>query len=154
MTRTLHAVCTPLRLERLLQPYQISPEPLEHVLDHVIRPNAKNVVSNFSRHMPVPQMPGHGRELIEIRVADLDDQLRGRLDPQPRPVFKLQTISMSHGHCLRKVEKDLTPLIRGQANTAAMPLIEIESDGANRFLFRPVTGRMMRHGAMHRHLST
>src|SRR5262245_10214413 len=120
----------------------------------MIGANAKNLASNLGRQMSVPKMPSHAHELIEILVPDFDDLLRCCLNPQPPPVFKLQAVTMSHGHCFRKVEKDFVAFIRGQANAAPMPLVEIEGNGANRLLLRPIARRAMNRGAMRRHFST
>jgi hypothetical protein len=40
-------------LEGGLHLYKIRSEAMEHILDHVVGPNAKNLVSNFSRQMPI-----------------------------------------------------------------------------------------------------
>ena len=56
------AVRAALGLERDLHLYKIGSEATEHVLDHVVGPNAKNLVSNFSRQMPISQMPGKAQQ--------------------------------------------------------------------------------------------
>src|SRR5262249_55387543 len=99
-------------------------------------------------------MPSQAHKLTRILVPDFDDVLRSCLDPQPLSIFKLQAVAMSHGHRFRKVEKDFVAFIRGQANAAAMALIEIERNGANCFLLRPIASRAMNQGAMRRHIST
>jgi hypothetical protein len=42
-----------LGLERRLYLYKIRPEAMEHILDHMVGPNAQNLVANFSRQMPI-----------------------------------------------------------------------------------------------------
>jgi hypothetical protein len=64
-------------LERDLHPCKICSEAEEHILDHVVRPNAKNLVSNFSRQMPISQMPSKAHKLIGIFMPDFDNKLRG-----------------------------------------------------------------------------
>ena len=71
------AVCAILRLEGRLHFYKIRSEAVEHLLDNMVRANAKNLVSNFSRQMPVSQMPCKARKLIGISVTDFDNKLRG-----------------------------------------------------------------------------
>jgi len=70
-------VCATLGLEGRLHLYKIRSEAVEHLLDDMVGPNAKNLVSNFSRQMPVSQMPRKARKLIGISVTDFDNKLRG-----------------------------------------------------------------------------
>jgi hypothetical protein len=43
------AVGAAFRLERDLNLYEIRSEAMEHILDHMVGPDAKSLVSNFSR---------------------------------------------------------------------------------------------------------
>jgi hypothetical protein len=83
-------------------------------------------------------MPGKAHKLIGISMPDFDDKLRGRLNLQPPPIFKLQAVSIGHGNRSRKVEKDIFALIRRQTDAAAMAQVEFESDRARRVLVRPM----------------
>jgi hypothetical protein len=44
-------------LERSLYLYKVRSEAMEHVLDHMVGPNAENLVSNFRRQVSISQMP-------------------------------------------------------------------------------------------------
>ena len=68
------AVSTTLGLERGPHHDKIRSEAVKHILDHVVGSNAKNLVSNFSRQMPISQMPSEAHELIGIVVCDLDNE--------------------------------------------------------------------------------
>jgi hypothetical protein len=137
------AISAAFGLKRGLHLYKIRSEAVEHVLDYVVGPNAKNLVSNFSRQMPISQMPGEPYELIGIFMPDFDNILSSGLNFQPAPIFKLQAISIGHRNCFRKIEKDVLPLIRGQANAASMACIKIESERTRRLFLRPMSGRAM-----------
>jgi hypothetical protein len=121
-------VSAALGLERDLHPCKICSEAKEHILDHVVRPNAKNLVSNFSRQMPISQMPREASKLVGVFVLDFNNVLRCSLNLEPSTIFELQAISISHGNRLGKVEQDIFALIPSQANTASMPRVEIESN--------------------------
>jgi hypothetical protein len=69
-------VCATLGLEGRLHLYKIRSEAVEHLLDDMVGPNAKNLVSNFSRQMPISQMPRKAHKLIGIFVPDFDNKLR------------------------------------------------------------------------------
>ena len=55
---------------------EICPEPMDHILDHMVGPNAENLAPNFSRHVPISQMPGKAHKLVGIFMPDFDDKLR------------------------------------------------------------------------------
>ncbi len=143
------AVSAAFGLEGGLHLDKIRSEATEHVFDHVIGPDAKNVVSNFSRQMPISEMPSKTRKLVGIFMPDFDDRLRSSLNLQPPPIFQLQAISIGHRNGLRKVEKDIFAMIRSQANAPAMARVEIKRQSACRFFLRPMPGRAMNRSAMH-----
>jgi hypothetical protein len=122
------SVSAALGLKRYLYLGKICSEAKEHILDHVVRPNAKNLVSNFSRQMPISQMPREASKLVGVFVLDFNNVLRCSLNLEPSTIFELQAISISHGNRLGKVEQDIFALIPSQANTASMPRVEIESN--------------------------
>src|SRR5262245_58899861 len=105
-------VGTPFRLEWGLQLQELGSGAMEHLFDHMVGSNAKNLIANFSRQMPVSQMPGEAHELVGIFVPNFDDRLRGGFDLQQPPVLELQGISVGHGNRFRKIEKDIFALVR------------------------------------------
>ncbi|HWY60222.1 MAG TPA: hypothetical protein VNZ03_37520 [Terriglobales bacterium] len=115
-------------LERGLHLCKICSEAEQHILDHVVRPNAKDPVSNFSWQVSISQMPRKARQLIGIFMFDFDNELRRSLYLEPPAIFQLQAISISHGNRLGKVEQDIFALIPKQANAASMARVEIESE--------------------------
>ena len=136
-------VSAAFRLERGLQLYKLRSEAMEHLLDHMIGPDSKNLVANFGRQMPVPQMPGEAHELLGILVPDFHNRLRSGLHYEQSPIFKLQGVPIGHRNRFRKIEKDVLALIRGQANAAAMARVEIERERAGRAFPGPMSGRPM-----------
>jgi hypothetical protein len=135
-------------LETDLHLYEIRSKTDEHILDHVVRPNAKNLFSNLSRQMPISQMPRKARQLIGIFMSDFDNELRRSLNLEPSTIFKLQAISISHGNRLGKVEQDIFALIPSQANAASMARVKIESERSCHFFRRPIPGGPMNGGTM------
>jgi hypothetical protein len=135
-------------LEGDVHPYKVCSEAKEHILDHVVRPNAKNLVSNFSRQMPISQMPRKARQLVGIFMSDFDNELRRGLNLEPSAIFELQAISVGHRNRLGKVEQDILALIPSQTDAASMPRVEIKSKGTCRFFRRPIPGESMNRSAM------
>jgi hypothetical protein len=64
-------------LKRGLHVCEIRSKTNEHILDHVVRPNAKDLVSNFSRQMPISQMPRKTSQLAGICMPNFNNELRG-----------------------------------------------------------------------------
>jgi hypothetical protein len=137
------AVGAAFGLKGALRLDKICAEATEHILDHMVRPDANNLVSNLSRQMSISQMPGKAHKLIRIFMPDLDNGLRRGLNREPPPILKLQAIPVGHRDRFRKVEKDIFALIRSQANAAAMASVKIESESACRLLPRPQPGGSM-----------
>jgi hypothetical protein len=145
------AISATFGLEGRLYFRQFCSEALEHLLDHVVGPNAKDMVSNFCRQMPIAEMPSQTYELVGIFVSNLYNRFRGGLNLEPPPVFELQSVSVGHGNRFLKIEKDIFTLVRRQANAPAMTRIKIESERACRLFFRPVPCRAMNGSVLHRH---
>jgi hypothetical protein len=137
------AISAAFGLKGALRLDKICAEATEHILDHMVRPDANNLVSNLSRQMSISQMPGKAHKLIRIFMPDLDNGLRRGLNREPPPILKLQAIPVGHRDRFRKVEKDIFALIRSQANAAAMASVKIESESACRLLPRPQPGGSM-----------
>jgi hypothetical protein len=145
------AVCAAFGLEGDLYLHEIRSETAEHILDHMVGANAKNLVPNFRRQMSVSQMPSKPRKLMRIFVPDFDDGLRSGVDLQPPSVVQLQSISVRHCDGLWQVEKDSFPLISSKANAAAMARIKIERECACSFFFRPMSSGAMNGSILHCH---
>jgi len=153
------AVSAAFGLEGGLHLYKIRSEALEHILDYMVGPNAKNLVADFSRQMPISQLPGKAHKLMGIFMPDFDNKFGRGLNPEPPPIFKLQAISIGHGDRFRKVEKDIFALICSQANAAAMARVKIESECTCRLFLRPMpggsmSGSTMNGSAVRSHIST
>jgi hypothetical protein len=54
---TIPAVRAAFGLERNLHLREVGSETAEHILDHMVRSNAKDLISNFRVQMAVSQMP-------------------------------------------------------------------------------------------------
>jgi hypothetical protein len=106
------AVSAAFGLEGALHRYDIRSEAAEHILDHMVGPNIKNLVSNFRRQMPVSQMPRKAQKLAGIFMRDFDDKFHSCLNLYPSPIFELQAIAIGHRNCFRKVEHDMFALIQ------------------------------------------
>jgi hypothetical protein len=145
------AVRAAFGLKGCLHLNELRSKAMEHIFDHVVGSNPKNVISNFSRQVPVPQMPREAQELMGIFVSDFDNRFRSSLNLQPPAVFQLQAISVGHGNRFRKVKKDIFSLVHSQANTSAVARIEIKRQSACRFFFRPVPRRAMNRSIAHCH---
>ena len=145
------AVRAAFGLKRDLHFHELRSKATEHIFDYVVGPNTKRVISNFSRQVPISEVPSKTRKLVGIFMPDFDDGLCGGLNFQPSPIFKLQAIAIGHRNGLRKVKEDIFAMIRSQANTAAMARVEIERQSACRFFLRPMPGGAINGSIAHCH---
>jgi hypothetical protein len=151
---TVITIGSALGLEGSLHLHKICSETVEHILNHMVRADAKNLVSNFRRQMSISEMPGKAHKLMGILMANLDNKLRGRLNFEPPPVVELQAISIGHCNRFRKVEQDIFALIRSQSNTTAMATIKVEGESASGIFLRPMPGCSMNRSTVNGHIST
>jgi hypothetical protein len=68
------------RLEAAPYPYKIRSEAMEHIFDHMVGPNAKNLTSNFGRQMSISQMPRKAHKLMGVLMPDFDNRFCGGLN--------------------------------------------------------------------------
>jgi hypothetical protein len=141
-------------LKRGLHRYQMRSETTQHVLDHMVRADTKNLVSNFGRQMPVSQMPSKTHHLIRIFMPDFDNVFGGGLDPEPPPILELQAVSVGHRNRFREVEKDIFALIRSETNAATMARFKVQSESTRRRFLGPVPGGAMNGSTVDGHIST
>ena len=73
-------VSTAFRLEGGLDLLKIRAQATEHIFYYMVGPNKKNMVTNFSRQMPITQVPCQAHQLDRIFVSDFDNILRGGLN--------------------------------------------------------------------------
>jgi hypothetical protein len=143
------AVSATLGLERGLRFRELRAEAAEHMFDHMVRPNAESLVTNFSRQVPVPEVPSQAHKLVGILVPDFDNMLRSGLDPQPSPILQLQTVSIGHRNGFWKVEKDIFAFVCTQANAAAMARVKIEGQSSRSVFLWPMARGAMNRSGMH-----
>jgi hypothetical protein len=148
------AVRAAFGLERSFDLSENCAEAGKHPFDHMVRPDKEGFMSNLRRQMTIAEVPCKAHKLARIFMPHLDKRLCGRLNPEPPPVVKLHTISISHGDSLWKIEKDILALIRREPNSASVPGIEIERDSACGSFLRPMPGRAMDGSGVYRHIST
>jgi hypothetical protein len=151
---TVTAIGSAFGLKRGLHRYQMSSETTQHVLDHMVRADTKNLVSNFGRKMPVSQMPSKTHKLIWIFMPDFENVFGSGLDLEPSSIIKLKAISLGHRYRFREVENDIFALIRGETNAPTMARVKVESESTRRFFFGPVPGGAMNRSRVDGHIST
>ena len=137
------AVSAAFGLEGSPHSYKIRSESTEHILDHVVGPDTKNLMSHFSWQVTISQMPSKTHELIGIFVPDFDNKLHSGLNLEPPPILELQAVSVGHRNRLRKIEQDIFALIRGETNAAAMARVKVKGESTRRLFLRPLSGRAM-----------
>jgi hypothetical protein len=151
---TVITIGSALGLEGSLHLHKICSETVEHIFNHMVRADAKNLASNFRRQMSISEMPGKAHKLMGILMPDFDNMLPSRLNFEPPPVVELQAIPIGHCNRFREVEQDIFALIRSQTNTTAMPSIKVEGESASGIFLRPMPSCSMNGSTVDGHIST
>jgi hypothetical protein len=129
--------------------HKIGPEAAEHILDDMVRPNAKNLVLNFSGQMSISQMPCQAHALIGIFMSDFNEKFGSRPDLQPASIIELQAISICHCDRFRKIEENLFALVSRHPDATAVARIRVERQSVDRFFFWPMPGVAMDASSVH-----
>jgi hypothetical protein len=82
------AICSAFGLKGRFNLHQLGSEANEHVFDHVVGSNKKNVSSNFGRQVPIAQVPGKPHQLMAVHVPDLYECFGSGSDPEPVAVIE------------------------------------------------------------------
>src|SRR5262245_48207884 len=122
------AVGAAFRLKCRLQMDQPRAEAAEHVFDDVIRSNAKSLVPQFGRHVPVAEVPREPHELTRVVSANIDHRLGCSTNHEPSAIFDLLPIAIAHRRRAVQMEKNFVSLICNQTNPAPMPVVEVERE--------------------------
>jgi hypothetical protein len=126
VTMIMIAVSAALWLKMGFHLCKIRSKAPKHVLDHVIGPNTKNVISHFCRQMTVSKVPRDAHEPLKIPMPDLHNGFSSGFDLQPPAVTELEAISILHRNRLGKIEKHIFALVCAQPNAAAMASVKIK----------------------------
>ena len=142
-------VSAAFRLESCLDFLKICTETAEHVFDHVIGSNKKDLFSNFGRQVSIAQVPGKADQLKTIFVSDFNKILRSGYYLEPSSIVKSQPVPVGHGNCLGKVQKDIFSMVCCETDPPAMTRVEIKCERAHGVLLRPMSGGTMNGSALH-----
>jgi hypothetical protein len=95
---------------------------------HMVMRDIDRISGDFSRRMPVADMPGHGEQAQRVLGADLHQALgRGGNANQPA-ILKLQRIAIGKHGRLIQIEQKLGASIASQGHAAAVALLVIKRD--------------------------
>ena len=133
-------VSATLRIEGRFQWRQPRAKAAQHVLDHVVTPDAQPVADDLHIDVPVTDMPGKPRQLVRIRRCDLDERLRPADNPDDTAIVEDEAIAIIQGRGLRQIEQKTRAALAAQNGAAAMALMGIERDGIDRAGGVPVAG--------------
>jgi hypothetical protein len=138
MTST-RSVSTRLRIERRFDGFDVAAEALDHVLNHMIGPDANAVTQQLHRQMAITEMPRDSHEFAIVMGVNFKQRLRACTDPNDRAVLQQQPIAVAQAQRLGEVDQQVMPGLRCQNDPAAVTAIEVDQDLIDRI--RPGTRR-------------
>src|SRR5436190_2653407 len=107
-------------------------EPLHHLLEHMIAPDAEGFVGKLRIRVSVADVPGEAHEIDRRLRADLDQWLRLSRDHDNRSVLKHQSITVAQHHRLRKIKQQLLAPLGREHDAPPYPVSSIEHNAIDR----------------------
>jgi hypothetical protein len=141
-------------LERSPSSHELGTKSLEHGFDHVIGSDAQDPMIDLGRQVPVAQMPGQSRELMQVRMPDFDHRLQGGAHFEPPAVLELQPIAIGHRDSLRELQENVLALIGRETQTPAVALLKLESEGSRGLLPGPLAAGAVNRCMLKSHINT
>src|SRR5882757_5377665 len=133
--------CGGLGIERRIDWCRERAKALEHVLQHMIAPDAKAVVHELDVGVAVADVPGEPHEIERCFRADLDQPLRLSGHHDDRAVLQHEAIAVTHGHGLIEIEQQPRALLAGQYNAPPLAVIGVEHDAVDCLANGPTSRR-------------
>jgi hypothetical protein len=99
---------------------------LDHLLDHMVRPNADPVTQQLHRQMPVAEMPRDSHKLAIVMRVNLQQRFRTRPNPDNPAILQREPVTIPQAHGLRKIDQQVFAALGSQDNAAAMTAIEVD----------------------------
>jgi hypothetical protein len=127
-----------LRIKRRIEGREQRAEPPQHVLDHMIAANTQPVAHDLHLDVPVADVPGESRQRMAVGSDDFDQRLGTADDPHDAAIVEQKTVAVAQSDDLRQVEQKSRPVLAGQDNPAALPLMRIEQNLIDRAAAVPV----------------
>jgi hypothetical protein len=127
-----------LRIKRRVEGSEQRPEPPQHVLDHMIAANTQPVAHDLHLDVPVADVPGESRQRMAVGSDDFDQRLGTADDPHDAAIVEQKTVAVAQSDDLRQVEQKSRPVLAGQDDPAALPLMRIEQNLIDRAAAVPV----------------
>lgn len=140
VTVPVQIVRSTLRVKRCFERREPCAESAQHVLDHVIAPDAQAVADDLDVDVTIANVPGEPRQLVRVRRCNLDQRLGAADDPNDPAVVEHDAIAIMQGRSLRQIEQKPRAALTAQDDTAAMPLMGIERNGIDGACGVPMTG--------------
>jgi len=123
-------------IERRLDLDHTRAQPLHHLLDHVIPPDAQALAHDLRWKMTVAEMPGDPHQMLRIGSPDLDQRLRRRHHFDQPAVLQHQRIAAAQGHGVFEVEQKFQPARPRHRHPPPVPVVKVKHYRIGR-RFRP-----------------
>jgi hypothetical protein len=127
-----------LRIKRRIEGREQRAEPPQHVLDHMIAADTQPVAHDLHLDVPVADVPGESRQRMAVGSDDFDQRLGTADDPHDAAIVEQKTVAVAQSDDLRQVEQKSRPVLAGQDDPAALPLMRIEQNLIDRAAAVPV----------------
>jgi hypothetical protein len=129
------------RIERRFDFGHPRPQPLHHVLDHMIAADTQATARDLCRQVAISEMPGDANQMLRVSTADFHERLGRRNHLDQATVLEHQSIAAAQRHCALEIEQEFKPARACHRHPSPVTIVEVQYDGIGRS-FAPVMMRL------------
>lgn len=129
-----------LRIESGLQQRHLRTQSAQHLLQHVVAPDADAVLHDLYVGVAVAEMPGQPHEFAWRGGPDLDQFLRLPADAHDGAIVQHQPVAVAQDHRLVEIEQDFRALLAGQHDAPPLAIVGVERNAVDGGGVGPLAG--------------
>src|SRR5664279_4152539 len=99
------------RIEGRVEQRKLRAKAMQHILQHMIAPDAQSVADDLHVGVAVAEMPGQPHAIERVASRNLHELLLFARYQYDRPVIEQQTVAVAQAHRLCEIEQKLRALL-------------------------------------------
>jgi hypothetical protein len=116
------------RIERRFDGVERGAEPAQHILQHVIAPDAQPVADDLHIGVAVAEMPGEAHGVERAGRRDFDELLGLARHQHDRAIVQQLSVAIAQGHGLSEIAQEFGALLALKHDTPTVAVAGVEHD--------------------------